>query len=76
MLGDPLAERQVDAVGVVDEDAQGLGPGALQRDQVELRVELGELLLDVLLGGLSCLVRAEKKVGQAHFSTPSRDVKA
>ena len=49
MLGDPFAERQVDPAGVVDEDAQRLVAGLLDGDQVELGVELGELLLDVLL---------------------------
>ena len=68
MLGDPFAERQVDARRVVDEDAQSLFARLLERDQVERRIELGELLLNVVLGGLSCLVRGEKKVGQAHFS--------
>ena len=46
MPGDPFAKRQVDPVGVVDEEAQGLRPGALQADQVELRVELAKLVLD------------------------------
>ena len=49
MLGDPFAERQIDAAGVVDEEAQRLVARALQGDQVELGIELGELLLNVLL---------------------------
>ena len=49
MLGDPFAERQVDAVGVVDEEAQRVVPRLLEGDQVDLRIELGQLLLDVLL---------------------------
>ena len=49
MLGDPFAERQVDPAGVVDEEAQRLGAGLLDGDQVELGIELGQLLLDVLL---------------------------
>ena len=49
MLGDPFAERQVDARRVVDEEAQRFGSRLLERDQVELGVELGELLLDVCL---------------------------
>ena len=36
-------------LGVVDEDAQRLVAGSLDGDQVELRIELGKLLLDVLL---------------------------
>ena len=42
--------------------------GPLDGDQVELGIELGQLLLNVSAGGRSCLVRAVKKVGQAHFS--------
>ena len=63
MLGDPFAERQVDPVGVVDEEAQRFGARLLDGDQVELRVELGELLLDVLLGGLLMPGSGRKKSG-------------
>ena len=68
VLGDPFAERQIDPVGVVDEEAQRFGSGALDGDQIELRIELTELLLDVVLEVFH-LIRGEKKVGQAHFST-------
>jgi hypothetical protein len=51
---------------VVDEEAQRFGAGLLERDQVELGVELAKLLLDVLLEVLH-RVEAVKKVGQAHF---------
>ena len=36
MLGDPFAERQVDPVGVIDEEAQRFVPGLLEGDEVEL----------------------------------------
>ena len=68
MLGDPFAERQVDAARVVDEDAQRFLAGLLDGDEVELGIELGELLSGCPLEGLSYWVRGEKKVGQAHFS--------
>ena len=47
VLGDPFAERQVDATGVVDEEAQRFLARLLERDQIELGIELTELLLDV-----------------------------
>ena len=49
MLGDAFAEGEVDAAGMVDEDAQRLGAGSLNGDQVEFRIEVGKLRLDVLL---------------------------
>jgi len=67
MVGDPFAESQVDPLGMVDEEAQGFLARLLERDQIELGVELVELLLDVLLK-VWHLVWGEKKVGQAHFS--------
>jgi len=66
MLGDPFAEREVDATGVVDEEPQRFLARLLERDQVELCIELAKLLLDVLLEVFH-LVEAVKKVGQAHF---------
>src|SRR5258705_8734040 len=78
MPGNAFAERKIDALGVVDEEAQRFGPRLLDGDQVELGVELGKLLLDVVFevwhAGF-CLVRDEKKVGQAHFSLLHRDKK-
>ena len=67
VLRHPFAERQIDPLGVVDEEPQRFVAGLLDGDEIELGVELGQLLLDVVLGGRSCLVRGEKKVGQAHF---------
>ena len=49
VVGDPFAERQADPVGMVDEEAQRLAARLLDGDQVEVRVELGQLLLNVLL---------------------------
>jgi hypothetical protein len=51
---------------VIDEEPQRFGARLLERDQVELGVELAKLLLDVLLKILHWL-EAVKKVGQAHF---------
>ena len=50
--------------------------GLLDGDQVELRVELGQLLLDVLLGGLSCWVSGRKKSGPGPLLDTDRDRKA
>jgi hypothetical protein len=49
VVGDPFAEGEVDAARVVDEEAQRFLARLLERDQVELGIELVELLLDVLL---------------------------
>jgi len=71
MPGNPFAERQIDTLGVVDEKAQRFGSRLLDGNQVKLGIELGELLLDVVFEvwhAWFCLVRDEKKVGQAHFS--------
>ncbi len=42
-----LTKRQVDPVGVIDIDAQGLAAGALHGDNLDLRIKGVELLLDV-----------------------------
>ena len=42
MLGDPFAEREIDAVGVIDENAQGFGAGLLESDDVELEESSSE----------------------------------
>ena len=68
VLGDPFAERQVDAPGVIDEKAQGLGARALDSDQVEAPNRVRLAAAECSARGQSCLVRGEKKVGQAHFS--------
>ena len=70
----PLAEGQVDPLRMVDEEPQRFLARLLERDQIELGVELPELLLDVLLK-VWHLVWAEKKVGQAHFSYEIRSKK-
>jgi len=57
-----LAEGEVDALGVIDEEPQRFGARLLERDQVELGVELTKLLLDVLLKILHWL-EAVKKSG-------------
>jgi hypothetical protein len=66
VLCDLFAEGEVDAARVVDEEAQRFLARLLERDQVELGVELLELLLDVILEVLNWH-EAVKKVGQAHF---------
>ena len=47
MMGDPFTERQIDPVGVVDEEAQHLVARLLDGDQVDFRVKLEKLALDV-----------------------------
>jgi hypothetical protein len=49
VLGDLFTAGQIDSLGVVDEDPQRLAAGALHGDDVEFRIEVGKLLLDVLL---------------------------
>ena len=66
VVGDPFAECEVDATRMVDEEAQGFLARLLERDQIELGVELAELLLDVLLEVFHWS-KGVKKVGQAHF---------
>src|SRR6185437_11208165 len=83
MMGDLFAEFQVDPPGVVDEEPQRLVARLLDGEQVDFRVELGKLALNVLLkvshvadqwGVRKAFaitwgpIRAVKKVGQAHFS--------
>jgi len=48
VLGRAFAKRQVNAAGVIDEDAQDVGARALQRYQDKLGVELKELVLDLI----------------------------
>ncbi len=55
MVGDPFAQRQIEPVGVVDEEAQRLGARLLEGDQVEVRVELGQLALRALRGTSSAV---------------------
>src|SRR6185503_17921418 len=45
----PLAEREVNAVRMVDVEPQGLRGGALERDQLDLGVEVVQLALDLVL---------------------------
>ena len=66
MVGHAFTETKVDPIRVVDEEAQGFLARLLQRDQIELGVELTKLPLDVLLKILHW-IEAVKKVGQAHF---------
>jgi hypothetical protein len=74
MPRNPFAKGQVDALRMVDEEAQGLGPRLLEGNEVKLGIELCELLLNAVFevfhafSGRKCLIRGEKKVGQAHFS--------
>ena len=69
MVRDPFAEREVDPLGMVDEEPQRVVPRFLEGDDVDARIQPGQLLLKVLLGGvgdawtvgveaLSCGVRA------------------
>lgn len=55
MVGDPFAEREVDAFRVIYEEPQRFGARLLERDEVELGVELAKLPLDVLLKILHCV---------------------
>ncbi len=75
VVGDAFAEGEVNSTGVVDKEAQRFCARLLERDQVDLCVELAELLLNVLLE-VCHSVEAEKKVGQAHFSYAVRIEKA
>src|SRR5215475_6065834 len=63
----PFAQREIHTVGVVDEESERLRPRSLERDQLDLSVELVKLLLDVVLEVFHVFC-GEKKVGQAHFS--------
>jgi hypothetical protein len=45
--GDPLAQRQADAVRVVDEQPQAISPHSLHEQHFDLRLGGGEALLDV-----------------------------
>src|SRR5436305_3779737 len=77
MFGDPLAKPEIDAVRVVQEKAQRVRCGLLQRDQLDPRIELGEAAFNGLLNVLHRVIspiRAEKRVGQAHSSTRVYDV--
>ena len=76
MVGDAFAEPEVDPVRMVDEKSQGFLARLLERDQIELGIELVKLCLNVLLKILLGCHAAEKKVGQAHFSYAIRIEKA
>ena len=47
MVGHPFAQRQIHPAGVVDEEAERLGAGSLERDQLDLLVQLVKLLNSV-----------------------------
>ena len=49
MLRHLLAEGEVDALGMIDEEPQSLFARLLERDEIKLGVELTKLSLDVLL---------------------------
>ena len=69
-MGDPFAEREIDPVGVVDEEAQRLAARLLDGDQVDLRSSSESWLwMSVCRSLIGAVLRAVKKVGQAHFST-------
>jgi hypothetical protein len=62
-----LAERQVDALGVVDEQANALRAHVLTREHLDVRFEPVETLFDVVLYSID-LHQVEKKVGcEAHL---------
>jgi hypothetical protein len=72
LVGDPLTERQIDPARVVDVEAKTVRSRVLERDQLDARIELRKSLLYLGLKVVHlsfCLLRAEKKVGQAHSST-------
>lgn len=65
-MGNAFAKREINATRVIDEEAQRFLARLLERDQIELGIELAELLLNVLLE-VCHTFEAVKKVGQAHF---------
>ena len=68
MAGHALAERQVDAVRMVDEEPHALRPDLLREQHLDLRLDGGETALDVLLDLAGGLHLDEKKVGcEAHL---------
>jgi hypothetical protein len=52
VVRDSFAKCEVDSIGVVDEEAQRVAPRFLEGDQLDVAVQLGQLLLNFLLGGL------------------------
>jgi len=70
-MGDPFAERQVNTTGMVDEEAQRFFARLLERDQIELGIELKELLLNVLLEVFHG-VEAQKKWARPTSGTTGR----
>ena len=62
-----LAEREVDAVRVIDEEPHALRPDLLRKQHLDVRLGAGETVLDVLLDLARGLHLDEKKVGcEAH----------
>ena len=49
MMGDPFAEGEVNAAGMIDEEAQRFGARLLEGDEIELCIEIAKLLLNGLL---------------------------
>ena len=73
MLRDPLAEREVDAVRVIDEQPDPFGSDLLCQQHFDLRLDGGKTALDVLLDLVRGLHSDEKKVGcEAHLQVRPR----
>ncbi|TMK56818.1 MAG: hypothetical protein E6G51_08545 [Actinobacteria bacterium] len=52
VLADSFAKCEVDAPRMVDEEPQSVAPRFLEGDEVDIGIELGQLVLKVLLGGV------------------------
>ena len=70
MLGNPLAERQIDSVRVVDEQPNPLAPDLLAGQDLDVRLGRREALLDVCLEGVDLHLVTKKVDLTAHLQAP------
>ena len=75
-FGDPLAEREVDAVRVVDDQPQRVAAGTLEHDQLHLGVEMVQAVFDcrasssgMVFSSLQSGSWRKKRWARAHLSS-------
>ena len=70
MLRNPLAERKVDSLRMIDEQPDALAPGLLARQDLDVRLGRREALLDVCLKRFDPHLLRKKVDLAAHLQVP------
>ena len=72
MLRNPLAERKIDSIRMINEDPHTLATSLLARQDLDVRLGRREALLDVCLEGVYLHLLIKKVDLAAHLQTPPR----